>query len=265
MLPAVWRRRMPLTEQKLLDGKAALITGASRNLGAAIAETLAEQGATVAVNYLHTNPETSGLMNRLRAQGKPAYAIPGDMAVPGDVRMMVNQALEVFDGHVDILVNNAGPFNADPFATLTEVEWDRIMNINLKAAYLTAQGTAPGMRAAGWGRIVNIGAGSAYIRNHGIYGLAKGALMLLTEQLALELGPEIMVNAVAPGQIMESAPDISQIDPTFVDRAITHSPARRLVTRSEVAHLVAWLCSPAADLITGHTIPADGGWRLNRF
>lgn len=254
-----------MAEQRPLADKTALITGASRNLGAVIAMTLAEQGATVAVNYLKTNPESTGLMDRLRAHGKPAYALPGDMAVPGDVRTVVTRALEVFDGHVDILVNNAGPFNADPFATLSESEWDRIMNSNLKATYLATQGVVPGMRAAGWGRIINIGAGSAYIRNHGIYGLAKGALMLLTEALALELGPEITVNAVAPGQIAESAPDISEIDPTFVDRAIAHTPSGRLATRAEVAHLVAWLCSPAADLITGHTIPADGGWRLQRL
>jgi NAD(P)-dependent dehydrogenase (short-subunit alcohol dehydrogenase family) len=108
-------------------------------------------------------------------------------------------------------------------------------------------------------------AGSAFIRNHGVYGLAKGAIILLTEELALELGPAITVNAVAPGQIAESGPDISAIDPTFVDRAIAHSPAARLVTRQEVANLIVWLCSPAAEMITGHTIPVDGGWRFNRF
>ena len=114
-------------------------------------------------------------------------------------------------------------------------------------------------------RMINMAAGSAFIRNHGVYGLAKGAVILLTEALALELGPQITVNAVAPGQIAESGPDISAIDPTFVDRAIRHTPAGRLVTRQEVANLIAWLCSPAADLITGHTIPVDGGWRFNRF
>jgi NAD(P)-dependent dehydrogenase (short-subunit alcohol dehydrogenase family) len=168
-------------------------------------------------------------------------------------------------GRIDILVNNAGPFNAEPFATLPESEWDRIMNVNLKAAYLAAQGVVPGMREAGWGRIINMSAGSAFIRNHSVYGLAKAGVIMLTEALALELGPEITVNAIAPGQIAESGPDISEIDPTFVDRAIAHSPGGRLVTRAEVANLIAWLCSPAADMITGHTIPIDAGWRFNRF
>ena len=265
MSPADWRRRMLLAEQKSLTGKAALITGASRNLGAVIASKLAENGAAVAINYLHTDPETTGLMERLREHGQPAHAIPGDMAIPDDVRAVTEHALGLLGGRIDILVNNAGPFNADSFATLTEPEWDRIMNSNLKAAYLAAQVVIPGMRAAGWGRIINIGAGSAYIRNHGVYGLAKGALILLTEALALELGPQITVNVIAPGQLIESAPDISEIDPTFIDRAIAHSPSGRLATRSEVADLVLWLCDPTADLITGHTIPLDGGWRFNRF
>jgi NAD(P)-dependent dehydrogenase (short-subunit alcohol dehydrogenase family) len=139
------------------------------------------------------------------------------------------------------------------------------LNVNLKAAYLAAQVVAPGMKAAGWGRIINMAAGSAFIRNHSVYGLAKGAVILLTEALALELGPEITVNAVAPGQIAESGPDISAIDPTFIERAIAHSPGGRLVTRQEVANLIVWLCSPAADMITGHTIPIDAGWRFNRF
>ncbi len=139
------------------------------------------------------------------------------------------------------------------------------MNVNLKAAYLATQGVVPGMRESGWGRIINMSAGSTFIRNHSIYGLAKAGVILLTEALALELGPEIMVNAITPGQIAESGPDISEIDPTFVDRAIAHSSGGRLVTRAEVANLIAWLCSPATDMITGLTIPIDAGWCFNRF
>ncbi len=254
-----------MAEHQFLEGKSAFVTGASMNLGAVTARTLAEHGAAVAINYLGSEPEPVRLLEALRAAGNPAYAIAGDLAVGSDARRVVEQALEKLGGRIDILVNNAGPFNADPFAALAETEWDRIMNVNLKAAYLMTQAAAPGMQTAGWGRIINMAAGSAFIRNHGVYGLAKGAVILLTEALALELGPQITVNAVAPGQIAESGPDISAIDPTFVDRAIRHTPAGRLVTRQEVANLIAWLCSPAADLITGHTIPVDGGWRFNRF
>lgn len=254
-----------MTNSQPLLGKTALVTGASRNLGAVIARTLAAQGAALAINYLNTNPQTTGQLDELRAFGQPVYAIRGDMAAPDDMRRVAQQALEALGGRVDILVNNAGPFNGDRFAALAESEWDRIMNSNLKAVYLATQNLAPAMRAAGWGRIVNISAGSAYVRSDGVYGLAKAALNILTESLALELGPEITVNAVAPGQIIESAPDISEIDPTYVERAIKRSPTGRLVTRAEVAGLVAWLCTPAADALTGLTIPFDGGWRINRF
>jgi NAD(P)-dependent dehydrogenase (short-subunit alcohol dehydrogenase family) len=250
---------------QILAGKTALITGASRNLGAITAQTLAEQGTAVAINYLPNEPSPDDLLDLLRAHGQPAYAIPGDLSDGNQARAVVEEAQSQLGGRIDILVNNAGPFSAEPFATLPEADWDRIMNVNLKAAYLASQVVIPGMREAGWGRIINLAAGSAYIRNHSIYGLVKGAIILFTEALALELGPEITVNAIAPGQIAESGPDISAIDPTFIDRAIAHSPSGRLVTRPEVAQVIAWLCSPAADLITGHTIPIDGGWRFNRF
>ncbi|HZD04840.1 MAG TPA: SDR family oxidoreductase, partial [Longimicrobiales bacterium] len=98
-----------------------------------------------------------------------------------------------------------------------------------------------------------------------IYTLAKAALIVLTEALALELGPEVRVNAVAPGQIAESADDISAFDPTFVERAVARTPIGRLVTRAEVAAIVADLCGHRYDGVTGVTIPVDGGWRLNRF
>jgi NAD(P)-dependent dehydrogenase (short-subunit alcohol dehydrogenase family) len=254
-----------MVDRTLFEGKTALVTGASMNLGAVTARTLAAHGAIVAVNFLDTEPEPRDLLADLRAFGQPAHMIPGDLSKGDVVRSVAAEAVDKLGGKIDILVNNAGPFNADPFALLAERAWDRIMNVNLKAAYLATQVVVPGMREAGWGRIINMAAGSAFIRNHGVYGLAKGAVILLTEALALELGPEITVNAIAPGQIAESGPDISAIDPTFVDRAIAHSPGGRLVTRREVADLIIWLCSTAADMITGHTIPIDAGWRFNRF
>ncbi|MFA7463121.1 MAG: SDR family oxidoreductase, partial [Anaerovoracaceae bacterium] len=103
------------------------------------------------------------------------------------------------------------------------------------------------------------------VRNHGVYGLAKSAIRVLTEELALELGPEITVNAVAPGQIEESLPLIHAIDPTFGERYTARSALKKLVTRKDVAQLIAMLCSPVADMITGETIRIDGGAELPRF
>lgn len=248
-----------------LDGRTALVTGSSRNLGAAIAERLAEAGATVALTYHSSRDEAEALAGRLRERtGRDHVALGGDLADAAGVEAIVGGALEAF-GRVDVLVNNAGPFSMTPFAELPEGEWDAIWDANVKAAYLAVRLVVPGMREAGWGRIVNISAGSAYLRNHSVYTLAKAALNVLTEQLALELGPEITVNALAPGQIAESADDIAEFDPTFVERAIAHTPAARLVSRREVADLVALVCSPAFDMVTGETLAVDGGWRFNRF
>lgn len=253
-----------MSENSPLEGKRALVTGGSANLGAVTAETLARRGVEVAINYLPEEPEPEEILDRLRGYGREAHAIPGNLAEPGEPARVAREAIGRLGG-VDILVNNAGPFSMTPFVEMPEEEWDLILNVNLKAAYLTARAVAPGMAAAGWGRIVNMSAGSAYIRNHTIYGLAKAAVIHLTEALALELGPEITVNAIAPGQIAESAEDIAEFDPTFVNRAIDHTPAGRLVTRQEVADVIAWLCGPEAAMVTGHTIPLGGGWRFNRF
>jgi NAD(P)-dependent dehydrogenase (short-subunit alcohol dehydrogenase family) len=245
-----------------LAGRTALVTGSSRNLGAVIAERLAAQGATVAVTYHGAQDAARALVERL---GRGHVAVRGDLADAAQTRALVGEAAERLGGRVDVFVHNAGPFSMTPFADLEEDEWDTVWNVNVKAAQIATRLLAPGMRDAGWGRIVLVSAGSAYLRNHSIYGLAKNALAFLAEELALELGPEVTVNAVAPGQIAESADDIAEFDPSFVERAIAHTPAGRLVTRAEVAELIAALCGPAFDMVTGATLPLDGGWRLQRF
>ena len=241
-----------------LSGRTALVTGSSRNLGAVIAEHLAARGARVAVTYRRSEEEARALVARL---GDGHVAVGGDLEDPMPLVAAAQEAL----GRIDIFVHNAGPFAMTPFAEMNECEWDTIWDVNVKAAHLATRMLVPGMRAAGWGRIVLVSAGSAYLRNHSIYGLAKQALSFLAEELALELGPEITVNAVAPGQIAESADDIAEFDPTFVERAIAHTPAGRLATRAEVAELVTALCGPSFDMVTGATLPVDGGWRLQRF
>ncbi|MFQ5966476.1 MAG: SDR family NAD(P)-dependent oxidoreductase [Acidimicrobiia bacterium] len=244
-----------------LTDKNALVTSSSRNLGAQIVRSLAAEGATVVLNYHDSKEAALDIVEDLEGDHLALY---GDTSTPDGVRALVGNALEA-RGRIDILVNNSGPFSMDPFAELEESEWDRIWDSNVKAAYLATQLVVPGMREAGWGRIVNISAGSAFLRNHSIYTLAKEAMITLTEELALELGPEINVNAIAPGQIAESADDIAEFDPTFVERAIGHTPTGRLVTRPEVAAIVVALCTPLFDGVTGVTIPVDGGFRLGRF
>jgi NAD(P)-dependent dehydrogenase (short-subunit alcohol dehydrogenase family) len=249
----------------VLAGKSALVTGASRNLGAVIAERLANEGATVAVNYNSSDDAAREVVRRLASDGNQKHlAVQADVTRSADVRKLVETCLDAF-GSIEVLVNNAGPFSMTPFSELPESEWDHVWDANVKAAYLTSQLVAPAMKSTGWGRIVNVSAASYVLRNHSIYGLAKEALVFLTEELAVELGPEVTVNAVAPGQIVESAADIAEFDPTFVERAVAATPLARLVTRREVADVVVGFCRPEAAALTGVTVPVDGGFRLRTF
>jgi len=252
---------------RFLDGKLAFISGGSRNLGETIALELAERGADIIVNDLGSALDKAGiaeLISRIEAKGVRAFFMEGDVGDSTSVEAMSTTVTQDI-GVVQIVVNCAGPFNASPFLSLAEKDWDLIMDVNLKAIYLTSKYFCPGMKAIGWGRVISMSAGSSSVRNHGAYGLAKAGVKFLTEELALELGPSITVNAVAPGQIEESLPYIHRIDPTFGARYTAKAPLGKLVRRIDVARIVSMLCSPLADMITGETIRIDGGAELPRF
>ncbi|MCH8898912.1 MAG: SDR family oxidoreductase [Acidobacteria bacterium] len=244
-----------------LEGHTALVTASSRNLGASIVKALANAGADVLVTYHKSMDKAEELIAGLPA-GDHA-AVYGDTSHEGGIRAMVDAAVAAAPGPIDLLINNSGPFTMESFVDLDPSEWDRIWTSNVKAAYLTSRLLVPEM--LGWGRVVNVSAGSAYVRNHSIYTLAKDALITFTEGLAVEVAPDVNVNCVAPGQIAESADDMAEFDPTFVERATRATPLGRLVTRDEVAAIVAELCGPRFDVVTGVTIPIDGGWRLAAF
>ena len=248
-----------------LAGHTALVTSSSRNLGAEIVRAVAEAGANVVVTYFQSPSCADELLGELSVTSGSHVAVYGDTSTASTTRTMVAAAVESAAGPIDIVVNNSGPFSMTPFTELSDEEWERIWNGNVTSAFLASQLLAPGMRTGGWGRIVNISAGSAYLRNHSIYTLAKEAMITLTESLAVELAPEVTVNCVAPGQIAESADDIAEFDASFVERAIERTPSGRLVTRAEVARIIVGLCSSRFDMVTGVTIPVDGGWRINRF
>lgn len=248
-----------------LDGKRALVTGSSRNLGATIARTLAESGASVAVTYLTSEDRARELVSTLETGGGTHVAVAMDAADPASVRTAIEATVSGLGGDIDVLVNNAGPYASTPFVELDEADWDRVWDANVKGAYVAAQEVAPGMKRSGWGRIVNVSAVSAYVRNRSIYTLAKSAVITLTESLALELAPEVTVNAVAPGQIAESLPDLREFNSEWADEVLEATPLGRLVTRRDVAGLVALLCSPSFDGVTGATIPVDGGLRIRAF
>jgi 3-oxoacyl-[acyl-carrier protein] reductase len=251
-------------DAKPLEGKVALVTGAARNLPAVIARELAAAGAAVAINDVAAERELRKVAQAIHKEGARVTVVMADVCRRNQLEEMVTQVQRDV-GIVDVLVNGVGPVAPERFMELPEEKWDRIMDANLKAVYLLARLVVPGMKEKGWGRIINFSAGSADYHNASVYALAKNALRFLTRSLALELGPSITVNAISPGQIVESAPDISAYDPTLVDRAIAYTPTGRLVSRREIARMVVLLCSPAFDSVTGETIRMDGGWSIPRW
>jgi len=245
-----------------LQGKGVLISGGSRHLGEAVARKMASLGASVAINHWQDGEKAEALARDLSAQGTACVAIEANVSQSWHVKRLVAQAVGAI-GPIDVLVHCAGPFAMSPFARMEESEWDTILGVNLKGAYLLTKEVAPMMKQRGWGRIILMSAGSAFIRNHSIYTLAKSAMITLTESLAVELGPEITVNAIAPGQILESAAIMDTFEPGFSEKATQAAPLKRLVTRPEVAEMMALICAaPAMQSVTGHTFVMDGGWRL---
>jgi len=245
----------------MLAGRVALVTGASHGTGVDIARALAAEGAQVAVHYRLDRAAAEALAAAIRAGGGVAEAFGADVARSEEVRRLMAE-VELRLGALGIVVNNAGPFNDTAFSELAEADWDYVMNANLKAVYLTSQLAAPGMRRAGWGRIVNIGATSGLVRSHGVYGLAKAALLPLTQALALELAPAVTVNAVVPSQIASARTDRMA---TYKAAAIAGTPLGRLVTQAEIGQMVVRLCSPEFDFVTGQAIVMDGGRVIPRF
>jgi NAD(P)-dependent dehydrogenase (short-subunit alcohol dehydrogenase family) len=247
--------------EKFLDGKLALVTGASSGSGVDIARELARAGARVAVHYRSSRAGADEVVDAIGKAGGEARAFAADLAVPDEVGRLVGEVQSAL-GPVSVLVNNAGPFADTALRTLTERDWDYVMNANLKSVFLASQRVLPGMEQLGWGRIVNLGATSGLVRSHSVYGLAKAALLHLTESMAVEFAPHVTVNAVVPSQIASARTDRM---PAYKAAATAATPLKRLVTQPEIARMVALICSPAFDFVTGRAIIMDGGRSIPVF
>lgn len=243
-----------------LEGRVALVTASSRTTGAVIAANLARAGARTAIHYYRSQDEAEALARKLCTEGFEASTFGADARKPGALRRLADRVIQRYGG-VDILVNNLGPYADTPFLTLPDAQWDWILDTTLKAPYILVQELAPGMIERGWGRVLNISAASAFIRSHSIHGLAKAALIYLTEALAVELAPHVTVNAIAPGQI-EDSELIDQIDPNYKRILRQESPLERLVTRQEVADTIVLLCGDPFASMTGQTLRLDAGWTI---
>ena len=189
-------------EGKPLAGQVALVTGAAKRVGRSIALRLAAEGVDLVINYESSKPEAQQLVEEIKASGRRALAVQGDVSQRSDVQKLF-AATEAEFKRLDILVNNAGMFFAADFEQLTEEQWDRILNTNLKSQFLCCQTAAPIMKRQGRGRIINISSLGGLLPwpAYTHYCVSKAGSIMLTKCLARALGPEITVNSVAPGTI----------------------------------------------------------------
>jgi NAD(P)-dependent dehydrogenase (short-subunit alcohol dehydrogenase family) len=242
-----------------LYGKIAVITGAGRGIGRAIALRLAGAGAKVAVADLLI--ENANLVtNEICAQGRQAIAIPVDVSQADLVNRMMTTVLAEFGG-IDILINNAGIFKAEPFDEMTEDQWDRMIAVHLKGCFLCCRAAVPHMLERNSGCIINIASTSGITggTSGAHYAAAKGGIVALTRSLGRELaGRGIRVNAVAPSKIET---DMLQAGtPEARVALIKKIPLGRVGKAEEIANVVAFLASEEASYITGEVIVASGGY-----
>ncbi len=247
-----------------LKGKVAIVTGARRGMGKSHALKLADAGAKVVVSDI-SQEECQLVVDEIKKNRGEAIAVKCDVTKKGEVENMVKKAVDKW-GKVDILVNNAGICQFKPFLELTEEEWDRTLNINLKGYFLCAQAAAKEMAKQKSGVIVNIASvamgqvGIGFL-NLAHYCASKGGIVAMTEAMALELAPyNIRVNAISPGVIETPMIDPFKADPKAMEATLAQIPLRRVGKPEEVSNLVLFLASDASSYITGSTVVIDGGW-----
>jgi NAD(P)-dependent dehydrogenase (short-subunit alcohol dehydrogenase family) len=245
-----------------LQGQVALVTGAARGLGRAIALALAEAGADVALGLRDAGSD-AGLVVEVAARGRRALPLQMEMTDLRQIQDAVNQAARHF-GRLDILVNNAGVAPTNLAENVREEDFDRTLSINLKGTFFASQAAGRIMIEQRSGRIINMSsqAGFAALPTESVYCMTKAGIAHLTKCLAVEWGPyNINVNAVAPTFIRTPGTEPALADPEFRADVVERIAAlHRIGEPVEVAGAVVFLASPAASLITGHTLLIDGGW-----
>jgi len=242
-----------------LTGKVAIVTGGTRGIGKAIVKKLSAQGATVALNYRKSAKEAEELVEELKQDGKKAVAIQADVSNFNDAQEMVKKVVDEF-GKIDILVTNAGMNWDGVIWKMTEEQWDRVIEVDLKGTFNYIRAVAPIMRENKWGRLITITSINGLRGKFGQtnYSAAKGGVIGLTKASAKDLGKYgITANSVAPGFILtemgESMPD------EFKQTAINDSAVKKAGKPDDIANLVVFLASEEGGHITGEVIKVDGG------
>ncbi|HTX23490.1 MAG TPA: pteridine reductase [Steroidobacteraceae bacterium] len=249
---------MPESQAQPLEGKAALITGAARRIGAQLARTLHEAGANVIVHYRSSADEAAALARSLNAvRPRSAVTAQADLLETARIPRLVADAAAAF-GRLDILVNNASSFFATPLGEIEERQWDDLVGTNLKAPLFLAQAAARDLGAAR-GLIVNLVDIHALrpLRHYPVYSIAKAGLVALTRSLARELAPEVRVNGVAPGPVMWPETLATELQQQIIAHTLLKRPGAPL----DVARAVLFFAADA-PYVTGQILAVDGGRSL---
>ena len=245
-----------------LNGEVAIVTGARRGIGKAIALTLAGAGADVAVcDLVDDDGQLQAVAGEIEKLGRRSLPVKVDTSKRAEVETMVQKVLDRF-GQIDILMNNAGILIRSSLLDLPEEDWDRLMAVDLKSYYLCAQAVGRHMVERKRGRIVNTASQFAFrtMPGMGPYSIAKAGVVMLTRALAQELGKHgIRVNAIAPGLVKTEFSRESWINPDFVKQYSAQMPLDRMGETTDLTGAALFLASDASAYVTGHTILIDGG------
>jgi 3-oxoacyl-[acyl-carrier protein] reductase len=245
-----------------LKGKVAIVTGASKGIGAAIAEKFAEEGAAVVVNYARSGKEAEQVVERIRQKGGKAVAVQADLSKVSEIKPLFDKAQQEF-GKVDVVVNNAGVYEFAPLDSVTEEHFDRQYDLNVKGLIFATQEAVKRFGDQG-GNIINISSvvSTAPTPNGSVYSSTKAAVDAITRSLAAELGSRnIRINSLLPGPVetegTSSLPGVKE----FFGNLAAQTPLGRVGQPQDIANAVAFLASNESGWITGQTIYASGGLR----
>jgi glucose 1-dehydrogenase len=247
-----------------LTGKVAIVTGAGRGIGRAIAVGYAREGARVVVNYSRSRAAAEEAVQEIQTAGGKAVACHADVADLESHSPLIERTLEAF-GSLDILVNNAGIEHNEPVLEARPETWEETVAVNLKGAYFLAVKAAHAMRRSGGGKIVNISSVHDVepLRNRAIYSITKGGMLMLVKSLALELAEyNIHVNAISPGAILTDMNRAHLTEPVRRDRLLGQIPMKRIGDPDDIIGAAVFLASAESNYVTGTTIYVDGGLLL---
>jgi 3-oxoacyl-[acyl-carrier protein] reductase len=251
------------TNSKNLAGKVAVVTGASKGIGAAIAKELAAEGAAVVVNYSSSKADADKVVKEISAHGSKAIAVQANMSKQGEIDRLFAETKKVF-GKLDILVNNAGIYEFAPLESLTEENFHKQFNLNVLGLLLACQAAAKLFDSAG-GNIINISSvvSTLAVPNAAIYSGTKGAVDAITRSLAAELGPrKIRVNAIRPGMVETEGTHSAGIAESEMRKQVeSQTPLGRIGQPQDIASAAVFLASADSSWITGETFLISGGYR----